>query len=85
MSYKVTDFPAYRKLSNDKVYYKIVNDRYFEEIQLIGSKANLFRMTATQYPEILKIQDMLKCESGYRISTEEEFNQLIDHFGLDSI
>ena len=58
MSNKGTDFPQYRKLSNNKVYYKILNQREFDEIQIIGSKAQLFTTQAKQYPEILKIQDL---------------------------
>ena len=33
---KGTDFPQYRKLSNDKVFYRIVDERHFDEIQIIG-------------------------------------------------
>jgi hypothetical protein len=51
-------FPIYRKLPNEKVYYKLIDDRNFEEITLMGTKAFKFNMMATQYPEILKIQDM---------------------------
>ena len=60
---KVTDFPQYRKLSNGKVYYKITDDRSFEEIQLMGSKAFLHTVIAQQYPEMIRIQDMLDTES----------------------
>ena len=52
-------FPQYRKLSNGKAYYKIVNERNFEEIQLIGTIKMNYKIEAKQYPEILKIQDML--------------------------
>lgn len=78
MSYKVTDFPQYRKLSNEKVFYRIRDDRNFDEIQLIGSRANLFSMTATQYPEILKIQDLIEAnDEGIEIATETEFFELV--------
>tara|TARA_R110002072_G_scaffold282761_1_gene445822 strand:- start:49130 stop:49378 length:249 start_codon:yes stop_codon:yes gene_type:complete len=74
MHNKGTDFPQYRKLSNDKVFYKILSDRKFEEIQLIGSDAKIHTIKAIQYPEMLLIQDMLDVESiRYLASSEEEF------------
>jgi len=86
MSYKVTDFPQYRKLSNEKVFYRIRDDRNFDEIQLIGSKANLFSMTAEQYPEILKIQDLLTAETeGVEMSSEAEFLELIEMHNLNQL
>ena len=38
MNNKDTVFPQYRKLVNNKSYYKINSDRIFEEIQIVGSK-----------------------------------------------
>lgn len=69
-----TSFPQYRKLVNGRAYYKIVDDRHFEEIQLIGSRKQLFTIRATQYPEMLKIQDLLDCTGGiYQIIDEKEW------------
>lgn len=78
---KDTDFPQYRKLSNDKVFYRILDDRNFDEIQVIGSKAQLRHIVAKQYPEILRVQDMLTFEiEGVILSNEEEFNGLITKY-----
>ncbi len=77
MSDKVTDFPQYRKLSNEKVFYRIRDDRNFDEIQLIGSRATWFSMEAKQYPEILKIQDLLNASEGLVLSSREEFDTLM--------
>ncbi len=78
---KDTDFPQYRKLSNDKVFYRILDDRIFDEIQVIGSKAQLRHIVAKQYPEILRVQDMLTFEiEGVILSNEEEFNGLITKY-----
>ncbi len=60
MKDKVTDFPQYRMLSNGKSFYKIVDYRHFEEIKLVGSRILRQEFTAHQYPEILRIQDMLE-------------------------
>ncbi|MEJ6582697.1 MAG: hypothetical protein QNL61_07050 [Crocinitomicaceae bacterium] len=71
---KGTDFPQYRKLSNDKVFYRILDYRHFDEIQIIGTKAQLRNVVAEQYPEILRIQDMLSYGiPGFVASNEEEF------------
>ena len=53
------DFPYFRKLSNNKSFYKIVDDKNFEEVQLIGSKKIHTKHAAKQYHEMLRIQDMI--------------------------
>jgi len=86
MSYKVTDFPQYRKLSNEKVFYRIRTDREFDEIQLVGTKAMCFTMTATQYPEILRISELLSfADPAFLTSNQEEFNHLIEVHQLDQL
>lgn len=82
MSHKVTDFPQFRKLSNEKVFYRIRDERNFDEIQLIGSRAMWFSMEATQYPEILKIQDLLSYSEGVLASKQEEFDALRKQYDL---
>lgn len=84
MSHKSTDFPQYRKLSNEKVFYRIRSERDFDEIQLMGSKAFWFSMTAEKYPEILRIQDLLnQSEDVVLMSSEEEFMSLKEKHSLD--
>ena len=83
MSDKGTDFPQYRKLSNNKVFYRIRSDREFDEIQLIGSTAQLHTVVAKQYPEILRIMDILtQSIQGYEHSSQEEFEQLLNDYSL---
>ena len=52
-------YPIYRKLNNNRSFYKISSDRIFEEIQRIGSKKVHYTHEAKQYPEILFIQDLI--------------------------
>ncbi len=81
MSYKGTDFPQYRKLSNEKVYYRIRSERDFDEIQRVGTRGMWFSMKAEQYPEILKIQDLLACtDEGIQLASEAEFKELCRQF-----
>jgi hypothetical protein len=70
-------FPIYRKLINNKVYYKIVDTKNFEEIKLIGSKVTYSKTTANQYPELLLIQDLIGCAAEYfTTSSQEEWDNL---------
>jgi len=73
MEDKNTDFPQYRKLSNDRCFYEILDERTFREIQLIGKRAVLHLVKAEQYPEILRIMDMLALQDPYLMSNSEEF------------
>jgi hypothetical protein len=69
-------FPIYRKLSNDKSYYKIVSAESFIELQRIGSKTKKHTLIAKQYPEKLLIQEMISLSNGYLESKEEEFDRI---------
>ena len=76
MNPKVTDFPQYRMLSNGKSFYKINDSRNFEEIQIIGSRKIKHTIEAKQYPEILKIQDLLnQKENQFVVISEVEWNK----------
>jgi hypothetical protein len=70
------NFPQYRKLSNDKSFYKIVDERHFEEKQRIGKQVFSLEITAEQYPEIIRIQDMIACTDGFELSTHEEYDSI---------
>ncbi|MFN5416883.1 MAG: hypothetical protein ACK5B9_07485, partial [Flavobacteriia bacterium] len=49
----------------------------FEEIQLIGSKQKYFIHEAIQYPEKLKIMDMIQLVDHYLESNSDEWENLI--------
>lgn len=66
------DFPYFRKLSNDKSFYKIVDDKNFEEVQLIGSKKMHTKHVAEQYPEMLRVQDMINLHEGHFLVLKKE-------------
>ncbi len=71
----MSSFPIYRKLSNLKVFYKILSDLEFEEIQLVGSKTFKLKFVAKQYPEKLKIMDMINLQENYLESSENEWRK----------
>lgn len=70
MSNKVNDFPQYRMIKERKVYYKIISAKEFIEISWIGDKQFTYKIEAKQYPEMLRIMDMLNFETPYEALTE---------------
>jgi hypothetical protein len=77
VSDKNTDFPQYRKLPNDKAFYRINSNRDFDEVQILGSKVLRYHHEAKQYPEILRIMSMLDCEDPFVQSDVNEFERLL--------
>ena len=77
MSDKNTDFPQYRKLPNNKAFYRINSDRDFDEVQVLGSKVLRCLHEAKQDPEILRIMSMLACEDTFVQSDVNEFERLL--------
>jgi hypothetical protein len=70
------DFPQYRRRFDNKSFYKLLNERTLEEVQLIGDKAFIHRLEATQYFEIIRLQEILACEGDqYFDATEEEYDR----------
>jgi len=58
------NFPQYRKYKNIETYFKIISENEFEELSLLGKKFVKRTIEAKQYPEMLRIQDMLNCTEG---------------------
>ena len=73
------DFPQYRKRFDNKSFYKIINERTLEEVQLVGGKKFVYHLKADKYFELLKIQEIVNLEGDmYQLSNEEEFNTVND-------
>jgi len=53
------NFPVYRKYKNNKSYFKILDARNFEELQIVGAKVFLNKIKAISFPEINFIHDLL--------------------------
>jgi hypothetical protein len=74
MDNKNTNFPQYRMLSNARTFYHIIDARSFEEVQKMGSKLVRHLIKAEQYPEMLRIQDMLNGHDGtYLVISEQQW------------
>ncbi|MCB0480516.1 MAG: hypothetical protein KDC83_03745 [Flavobacteriales bacterium] len=59
------NFPACFRYPNHKTWIRIHSFDRFEEIVLIGKKYEHIEIRAEQYPEKLKIKDMLANENGW--------------------
>ncbi len=68
------EFPIYRKSSNDRNWYKIIDEKHFIEVQKVGERYFSFEIEAQQYPELLRIQDMINCEEGFEESNSHSFD-----------
>jgi hypothetical protein len=66
-------FPLYRKLSNNKRFYKIENIDCFSEIQIVGENIRSFQIEAKQFPEMNLIQDLIQLKEPYLPSNANEF------------
>lgn len=76
---KDTVFPQYRKLNNGKAYYKIVSENEFEELQIVGSKVIFHKFKVEQYPDLLRIKDMIDLHEGlFEEVAEEEWFELLN-------
>jgi hypothetical protein len=74
-------FPQYRKYTHTNTFFKIVSEREFEELSFVGSQLFHLTIKADQYPEYMRIQDMLNCEGGAweEISAETYENKKASH------
>jgi len=64
-------FPQYRQLTGRKVYYKIESDNEFVELSWIGEKSTQTKILSSQYPTLLRIQEMLNCVPPFDILPTE--------------
>lgn len=67
-------YPTYQKLANAKAFYKIKNEKEFEELKIMGQKYCISLYVADQYPERVFIHDIM--ETGLKIN-ESEYNSTV--------
>jgi len=67
--------PQFRKYKNHPVYFKIDSENSFEELKIMNDKYFYHSVIAHQYPEKVRIQDMLLAlDEHYEIISKEEFH-----------
>lgn len=69
----ITDFPQYRKYTNDKHWFRVESDERFTEVYRIGERYFAREFVAKIYPDRLVIADLLAAQNGIVPSDEEEF------------
>lgn len=67
-----TIFPIYRKLDGFARFYKIESADLFIEVTLVQGNPQQQTIHAVQFPEKLRIQDMIAYEFNYVDMSEEE-------------
>ena len=68
------EYPQYRKYVGIETYYKIESPEVFVELIKLGANIQEHRVEAIQYPEKLRIQDMLSCLDGrWEVISEDDF------------
>ena len=67
-----TAFPVYRKLDGFVRFYKIESADLFIEVTLAHGNPHYQTIQAVQFPEKLRIQDMISCSFNYIPMSEEE-------------
>lgn len=67
-----TIFPIYRKLDGFARFYKIESADLFIEATIAQGEIRRQTIQAIQFPEKLRIQDMISCSFNYVPMSEEE-------------
>ena len=69
-------FPVYRKYTNNKNYFKIINTNEFTEVSVIGKQVLIKKTEAKIYPDKLFILDLINCISPILKISEDEFTSI---------
>lgn len=70
------EFPQFRQLENGRSLYKITAPDQFIELQQIGSKWMVYTFELQQFPDLLRLQDMLSCQVPFEVLDAHQFNQI---------
>jgi hypothetical protein len=75
---KTVNYPQYRKYKNHKAYFKIISEKEWEEIQVLGSKFILHTFTVKILPDRNFIYDMtFDYENNWDKIEEEEYHEIL--------
>ncbi len=71
------DFPVFRGLNDNQVIYQIISDNDFIEIKRTGKFYSINQYIANQYPEKLRIREMILNTNNIYIKLDKiEFDKL---------
>jgi hypothetical protein len=72
------EFPQYRKLINEKSYYRIDSADSLTEVQRTGERYTMHELRVKILPERILIADLLEAESSnYMKIAEVEYNDFL--------
>ena len=69
-------FPQFRKLENGRSLYKITSPNQFIELQQIGANWFYYKFDVQQFPDLLRIQDMLQGNASFSVINETEYQAI---------
>ena len=72
------EFPQYRKIAGFDRFYKITGERSFIEKYQLNGVWVTHEVQAVQYPEIIRIQDMIQQQWSFRKMSDEEIKMIFD-------
>jgi hypothetical protein len=71
------EFPQFRKLENGKSLYQILSPTQFIEWQQIGSTWHRYEFEVRQFPDLVRLQEMLQANRPFERLPEIEFQALL--------
>jgi hypothetical protein len=75
---KTVSYPQYRKYKNNKAYFKIISEKEWEEVQVLGTKHILHSFTVRILPDRNFIYDMtFDYENNWVKIEEEEYEEVL--------
>lgn len=66
------DFPLYRKYAHNRTFFKIISEKHFEELTLIGNSYLLRQFEVKIFPDRVFIQDMIENKDNYWLDSFKE-------------
>ena len=70
------EFPQFRKLKNGKSYYCIYSENRFIELQQVGSKWFKYEFNVTQFPDKLRLQELLQRQDPFLEISATDFQRI---------
>jgi hypothetical protein len=72
------EFPQFRKLANGKSLYQILARDHFIELQLVGTRWFKYEFKVSQFPDLLRIEEMLQNQALFLSITANEFQLVVE-------
>lgn len=72
------EFPLYRKFATETSYYKLLDDKSFIEIKILGSKYSVTEFEAKIFPDFNLIKDLIEATHWVDINANE-FEAKLDY------